>query len=235
MTQHTIVSRDEWVSARKELLEEEKSFSKARDALAAKRREMPWTLVDKPYVFETEEGEKSFSDLFDGRSQLIVQHFMFGPDWKEGCPSCSFWGDNFDKTAPHLAARDVSFVAVSRAPLKTLLTYRERLGWAFPWVSSLKSDFNFDFDVSFDADKEPDAPVYYNYRETVFPQSEAPGISVFFKDDDGTIYHTYSVYARGLEDLNGTYRLLDATPKGRDEDDLSFPMEWVRRRDQYQS
>lgn len=233
MTRHTIVSHDEWVSARKELLEEEKNFSKARDALAAKRRALPWTKIDKAYKFETEDGAKLLPDLFNGYSQLIVQHFMFGPDWEEGCPSCSFWGDNFDRTVPHLAARDVSFVAVSRAPLETLLSYRKRLGWSFPWVSSLGNDFNFDFDVSFDIERQSDVPVYYNYKETAFPSSEAPGVSVFYKDDDGAIYHTYSVYARGLEDLNGTYRLLDTTPKGRDEDKLSFPMEWVRRRDQY--
>lgn len=228
-----IVGRDEWVKARKALLEEEKSFSRARDALAAKRRELPWTQVDKLYEFATEQGTKSLSDLFDGRSQLIVQHFMFGPDWEEGCPSCSFWGDNFDRTVPHLAARDVAFVAVSRAPLDVLLGYRDRLGWSFPWVSSLRNDFNFDFDVSFENDRDADQPVYYNYRQTVFPASEAPGVSVFYKDDAGEIYHTYSVFARGLEDLNGTYRLLDTTPKGRDEDALAYPMEWVRRRDQY--
>ncbi|WOF73949.1 DUF899 domain-containing protein [Parvibaculaceae bacterium PLY_AMNH_Bact1] len=233
MAHNKAVSRDEWVSARKELLEEEKSFSKARDALAAKRRELPWTKIDKTYEFETEQGLKSLGDLFDGRSQLIIQHFMFGPDWEEGCPSCSFWGDNFNQTVPHLAARDVAFVAVSRAPLQTLLDYRDRLGWSFPWASSLANDFNFDFDVSFAPDRAPDQPVYYNYHDTVFPASEAPGVSVFYKNDEDEIYHTYSVFARGLEDLNGTYRLLDTTPKGRDEDALSYPMEWVRRRDQY--
>ncbi|MAN62201.1 MAG: thioredoxin [Parvibaculum sp.] len=233
MAHNAIVSRDEWVSARKKLLEEEKSFSKARDALAAKRRALPWTKVGKTYEFETEQGPKFLGDLFGGRSQLIVQHFMFGPDWEEGCPSCSFWGDNFDRTVPHLAARDVAFVAVSRAPLQTLLEYHERLDWSFPWVSSLANDFNFDFDVSFETDREPNQQVYYNYKDTAFPASEAPGVSVFYKDDAGGIYHTYSVYARGLEDLNGTYRLLDTTPKGRDEDALSYPMEWVRRRDQY--
>lgn len=233
MAHNAIVSREEWVSARKELLEEEKSFSKARDALAAKRRELPWTRVDKTYEFETAQGPKSLGDLFDGRTQLIVQHFMFGPDWEEGCPSCSFWGDNFDRTVPHLAARDVAFVAVSRAPLKSLMGYRDRLGWSFPWVSSLGNDFNFDFDVSFETERDSNQTVYYNYKDTMFPASEAPGVSVFYKDDAGGIYHTYSVYARGLEDLNGTYRLLDTTPKGRDEDALSYPMEWVRRRDQY--
>lgn len=233
MAHNAIVSRDEWVSARKKLLEEEKSFSKARDALAAKRRALPWTKVGKTYEFETQQGPKFLGDLFDGRSQLIVQHFMFGPDWEEGCPSCSFWGDNFDRSVPHLAARDVAFVAVSRAPLQTLLEYRERLDWSFSWVSSLANDFNFDFDVSFETDREPNQPVYYNYKDTVFPASEAPGVSVFYKDDAGEVFHTYSVYARGLEDLNGTYRLLDTTPKGRDEDALSYPMAWVRRRDQY--
>lgn len=233
MTGHVVVPRDEWLSARKELLEEEKAFAKARDALAEKRRALPWTKVTKKYAFDTEIGSQSLADLFDGRSQLIVQHFMFGPDWSEGCPSCSFWGDNFDQTVPHLHARDVTFVAVSRAPLSTLLGYRDRLGWTFPWVSSSGSDFNFDFDVSLDADRQSAGPVVYNYRETEFPSSEAPGISVFLKDNHGAVYHTYSAYARGLEDFSSTYRLLDATPKGRDEDALPYPMAWVRRRDQY--
>lgn len=233
MTDHKTVTRDEWIEARRSLLAEEKAFAKARDSLAAKRRALPWNKVDTNYVFDTETGSKTLADLFDGRSQLIIQHFMFGPDWEEGCPSCSFWSDNFNQTVPHLAARDVAFVVVSRAPLATLSAYQKRLGWTFPWVSSLCNEFNFDYDVSFDPDRSPDEGVYYNYRETTFPSSEAPGISVFFKDEDGTIYHTYSAFARGLEDFNGTYRLLDATPKGRDEDALSYPMEWVQRRDQY--
>jgi len=233
MTRRKTVSRDKWIEARRDLLEEEKVFAKARDSLAAKRRALPWNKVETVYQFDTEAGPKTLADLFEGRSQLIVQHFMFGPDWEEGCPSCSFWSDNFNQTVPHLAARDVAFVAVSRAPLNTLLAYRKRLGWSFPWVSSLGNDFNFDFDVSFDTDRQSDTRVYYNYRDTIFPASEAPGVSVFFKDDDGAIFHTYSAYARGLEDFNGTYRLLDATPKGRDEDVLSYPMAWVRRRDQY--
>jgi predicted dithiol-disulfide oxidoreductase (DUF899 family) len=233
MTDHKTVTRDEWIEARRTLLAEEKAFAKARDSLAAQRRALPWNKVDTNYVFDTETGSKTLADLFDGRSQLIIQHFMFGPDWEEGCPSCSFWSDNFNQTVPHLAARDVAFVVVSRAPLATLSAYQKRLGWTFPWVSSLGNEFNFDYDVSFDPDRSPDERVYYNYRETTFPSSEAPGISVFFKDKDGAIYHTYSAFARGLEDFNGTYRLLDATPKGRDEDALSYPMEWVQRRDQY--
>jgi len=233
MTHHKTVSRDAWIEARRDLLEEEKAFAKTRDSLAAKRRALPWTRVDKNYKFDTENGTKALAELFEGKSQLIIQHFMFGPDWEEGCPSCSFWSDNFNQTIPHLAARDVAFAVVSRAPLEKLIAYRSRLGWSFPWVSSLGNDFNFDYDVSFDPDQNPDESVYYNYRDTIFPSSEAPGVSVFFKDEDGTVYHTYSAFARGLEDFNGTYRLLDATPKGRDEDALSYPMEWVRRRDQY--
>ena len=203
MTDHKTVSRDEWIEARRDLLAEEKAFAKARDSLAAKRRSLPWNKVDKDYTFDTESGTKTLADLFEDKSQLIIQHFMFGPDWEEGCPSCSFWSDNFNQTIPHLAARDVAFAAVSRAPLEILVAYRTRLGWTFPWVSSLGNDFNFDYDVSFDPERKPDEGVYYNYRDTTFPSSEAPGVSVLFKDDDGVIYHTYSAFARRLEGLSG--------------------------------
>jgi len=233
MTQHAIVDSATWIEARKVLLKEEKALTKAREALAEKRRQLPWTLVAKPYEFEGESGTCGLSDLFGDNSQLIVQHFMFGPDWEEGCPSCSFMADGYSQLQPHLDARDVTMVAVSRALLPKLLAYRKRLGWSFPWVSSLGSDFNFDFNVSFENEAHENGTAVYNYRPTTFSSEEMPGISAFFKDEDGAIFHTYSCYARGLDEFIGTYRFLDAAPKGRDEGALPFPMAWVKRRDQY--
>jgi predicted dithiol-disulfide oxidoreductase (DUF899 family) len=229
-----IVSKDEWTLARKELLAKEKDFTKARDALSAERQNLPWERVDKEYVFEGPDGKVSLSDLFDGRSQLIVYHFMFGPDWEEGCPSCSYLADHFDGMLPHLNHRDVSFVVVSRAPLEKLKGYESRMGWRFKWVSSLGNDFNRDYHVTFDEDELANGEAYYNYRKTGFPSGEAPGLSVFYRDEDGEIFHTYSTYARGLDILIGTYNFLDLVPKGRDEQDLSFTMEWVRRHDRYE-
>jgi len=233
MPSNKIVSQEEWVDARKAYLAREKEFTRARDALSAARRELPWVRVDKDYVFEGPDGSESLSDLFDGRSQLIVYHFMFGPDWKEGCPSCSYLADHFDGAIMHLNQRDVTFVVASRAPLATLQAYARRMGWGFKWVSSLNNDFNQDYQVSFSAANLEKGEVYYNYQRASFPSSEAPGLSVFYRDDDGAVFHTYSAYARGLDILIGAYNFLDLVPKGRDEQDLSFTMEWVRRHDQY--
>src|SRR5262245_44207902 len=229
---HQIVSRDEWLAARKALLAKEKAFTKERDALSQERRRLPWVKVDKTYVFEGSAGKETLADLFAGRSQLLVSHFMFGPDWKEGCPSCSFWADNYNGAVVHLSHRDVSLVAISRAPLEKLESYRKRMGWSFKWVSSYGNDFNRDYHVSFTPEEQKTA--VYNYKAGGFGSSEAPGVSVFIKGADGQIFHTYSCYARGLDMLNGAYHLLDLVPKGRDEQGLSYPMAWVRRHDQYE-
>jgi len=234
-TQHKIVSRDEWIAARKDLLAEEKEAGRVRDELARQRRELPWVEVRKAYTFDTPAGKKTLAELFAGRSQLVVYHFMFGPDWQEGCPSCSLVSDHFDGTLPHLAARDVSLVVVSRAPLEKLEGFRKRMGWRFRWASSHGTDFNTDFHVSFTDEEMARGKVNYNYTEKEFPSTEAPGLSVFKKDADGRIFHTYSTYERGLEDLMGTYRMLDLVPDGRGEDDLPFTMAWVRHHDRYGS
>ena len=231
MTIPHFVDRADWLIARKQLLEKEKAFTQARDKLSAERRTLPLVKIEKPYCFQTVRGEAPLAALFQGCSQLIVYHFMFGKDWLEGCPSCSFWMDNLDGIDPHLAARDTAFVAVSTAPLDQLLTYKERMGWRFDWVSSGACDFNADFGVTF-LDQEPGPTGGYNYKTKV-PGEEMPGLSVFQKFDDGSIGHSYSTYARGLDMLNGTYQLLDLTPKGRDEAGLPFTMAWVKRRDQY--
>ena len=227
-----IVSRDEWVAARKALLLKEKEFTHLRDELSAERRELPWVKVDKAYVFDGPEGKVTLADLFDGRSQLLVYHFMFGPDWEEGCPSCSFWADNYNGIVVHLNHRDVSLVAISRAPLAKLEQYEQRMGWGFKWVSSLGNDFNRDYHVSFAPEEK--ATAYYNYKVGGFSGQEAPGISIFAKDPGGAVYHTYSCYARGLDMLNGAYHMLDLVPKGRDEAGLPFTMAWVRRHDRYE-
>jgi len=230
--QHQVVSRDEWIAARKAHLLKEKALTEARDQLSAERRALPWVKVEKNYVFDTQEGKKRLADLFDGRGQLIVYHFMLGPDWGEGCPSCSYLADHFDGAAVHLAHRDVTLLAVSRAPLAEIEAYKQRMGWAFPWVSSNSNDFNFDFHVSF---KPEDAKgeVYYNYEMCDFESDEMPGLSVFAKDASGAIFHTYSAYARGLDNLIGAYNFLDLVPKGRDETELPWTMAWVRRHDDY--
>jgi predicted dithiol-disulfide oxidoreductase (DUF899 family) len=234
MKPNETVTRDDWITARKALLAKEKEFTRARDALSEQRRQLPWVKVDKAYAFEGPDGKESLSDLFAGRSQLIVYHFMYGPDWEEGCPSCSYLADHFDGAIVHLNHRDVSMAVVSRAPLDKLEGYRKRMGWRFKWLSSLGSDFNSDYHVSFDAGDLEKGEVYYNYRTTTFPMEEAPGISVFRKDESSDIFHTYSAYARGLDMLIGAYNLLDLVPKGRDEAGLSFTMEWLRRHDQYE-
>jgi predicted dithiol-disulfide oxidoreductase (DUF899 family) len=228
-----IVSRDEWLAARRELLQEEKRLTHARESVARQRRAMPRVQVEKEYHFDTERGPQTLAELFNGRSQLIVYHFMFGPDWTAGCPHCSFWADSYNGTTRHLAQRDIAFVLASRAPLATLLEYRTRMGWDLPWVSSLRSDFNFDYGVSFTADQLQEA-VVYNYASEDHPGEDREGLSVFAMDEAGTVFHTYSTYARGIDPLNAAYQLMDLTPKGRDEAGLSNPQAWVRRHDEYE-
>jgi predicted dithiol-disulfide oxidoreductase (DUF899 family) len=229
-----IVSRDEWLSARKKLLAREKSLTRERDALAAERRRLPWVQVEKNYVFDSAVGKKTLADLFEGRTQLVVYHFMFGPEWNEGCPSCSFSMDHTDGALVHLAQRDVSFAAVSRAPLSKIEAFKKRLGWRFAWVSSHGTDFNYDFRASFTPDEMAKGKVEYNFDLVEFPSAEAPGISVFYKNESGNIFHTYSAYARGTENVVNTYNYLDLVPKGRDEDGLPFTMSWVRHHDRYE-
>lgn len=228
------VSREDWLPARLALLEQEKALTRQRDEVARARRNLPRVLIDKDYEFLGEAGTQSLADLFEGRSQLIIYHFMFGPDWEEGCKSCSLIAEGFDGIGVHLANRDVTLQTVSRGPLEKLLAFRQRLGWKFKWVSSLGSDFNADFHVGF-SEGEQDGKVNYNYGMTDFMMSEMPGISVFQKDTDGAVYHTYSCFARGLDALLNTYQYLDLVPKGRDEDALSFTMEWVRHNDRYET
>jgi len=226
-----IVTREEWTEARKKLLEEEKAFTMQRDKLSIKRRSLPWVNVDKEYHFHSEKGIKSFSDLFEGKSQLIIYHFMYGPDWgNEGCKSCSFWADNFNNIILHIRQRDVNMLCVSSAPLSKFLPFKKKMGWVFEWVSSQDTTFNKDFQVT----TFPDFGSEYNYEPRMTNNNqEWPGISVFYKDDEGNIYHTYSTYARGLEDLNLVYRFLDIVPRGRDEDDLAYGMEWVKHHYKY--
>jgi predicted dithiol-disulfide oxidoreductase (DUF899 family) len=232
MQPHKIVSDQEWLAARKELLAKEKELTRARDQLSAERRALPWVKVEKTYLFETPDGRRSLAELFNGKSQLLVYHFMLGPGWKEGCPSCSFLADHFDGMLPHLAARDVTFIAISRAPLAEIEAYKRRMGWHFPWASSFANDFNFDYHVSFPTD-QTGTEVDYNYEMQDVGSDEMPGLSAFYRDADGGIFHTYSAYARGLDSLVGTYNFLDVAPKGRDEDNLLWTMAWVRRHDEY--
>ncbi|MGA2984065.1 MAG: thioredoxin family protein [Terriglobia bacterium] len=229
-----VVSPAEWLAARKEHLAKEKEFSRLRDELSRKRRELPWEKVEKQYVFDGPNGKETLADLFGKRSQLIVYHFMLGPGWKEGCLSCSFLADHFDGATVHLANRDVTLAVVSRAPWAEIETFKKRMGWRFQWVSSFGSDFNYDYHVSFTKDDMAKGKVYYNYDDLGgFPSEEAPGASVFYKDEAGEIFHTYSSYARGLDILVGAYNFLDLAPKGRDEGGLAFTMAWVRHHDRY--
>lgn len=233
LTSHAVVSREQWLAQRRELLRKEKELTRLQDQLAAERRALPWVRIDKNYVFDTPGGKVSLAELFGGRSQLVVYHFMFGPDWQEGCPSCSYVSDHIDAALPHLAARDVTVTMVSRAPLAKIDAFKKRMGWRFPWVSSHTSDFNRDFHVSFTAEEMARGKVDYNYTLQEFPSEEAPGLSVFHRNDAGEIFHTYSTYGRGLEVLLGTYMMLDLVPKGRDEEGLEFSMAWVRYHDRY--
>ena len=231
MDNHRIVGEAEWTVARKELLAREKEFNRLRDELSQRRRDLPWVKVEKPYVFEGAGGRATLPDLFEGRSQLIIYHFMFDPSWEAGCKSCSFWADNYNPAVVHLNHRDVNMVAVSKAPLDKLLAYRKRMGWSFKWYSSFGNDFNRDYQVSYSPDEVAKGEVYYNYVRQKPYASEAPGISVFYRDAGGAVFHTYSTYARGLDMLNGTYHLLDLVPKGRDEGGRN--QLWVRRHDEY--
>ena len=230
---HPIVTRDRWVAERKALLAREKEMSRLSDQLARDRQKLPWVLVDKPYVFDTPTGPRTLADLFEGRRQLIVQHFMLAPGWEEGCVGCSFMADHIDGALPHLAARDLSFVAISRAPLAEIERFKHRMGWQFPWVSSNGCEFNFDFHVSFTPEERQRGEVFYNYGMTAFPHEEAPGVSAFYRDENGQVFHTYSTYGRGVELMMGAYDLIDIAPKGRDEDKLSHGMDWVRHHDRY--
>jgi predicted dithiol-disulfide oxidoreductase (DUF899 family) len=225
-----IVSREEWTQARREFLAKEKAFTRERDAISEARRQLPWVKVDKRYELEGSRGKQTLGDLFGGKSQLIVYHFMFGPDWEAGCSSCSFWADNFDGIITHLEQRDVAMVAISRAPYDKIAAFRARMGWSFHWLSSAGTDFNQDFHVSFAPEERETG--YYNYANKGFPSTEGPGISVFCRRD-GEVFHTYSCYARGLDMLNGAYHYLDLVPKGRDEKDLKHPQEWIKLRDRY--
>jgi predicted dithiol-disulfide oxidoreductase (DUF899 family) len=233
-TNHSVVSADLWVAERKALLAREKELVRLSDEIARERRALPWERVEKDYVFDAPAGRRSLADLFEGRRQLLVQHFMFGPGWEQGCPSCSFMADHTDGMTVHLAHREVSFVAVSRAPLADIERFRARMGWKFRWVSSSTNDFNRDFHVSFAPDDRVDGSVYYNYGMTGFPTTEAPGVSVFYKDDAGEVFHTYSTFGRGVEVMMGTYRMLDLVPQGRGERDVPSKMEWVRHHDRYE-
>lgn len=228
--QHPIVSRDDWLTARRSLLKAEKELTRLRDKVARERLALPWERIDKEYMFDAPEGRRTLADLFDGRSQLLVQHFMFAPGWKEGCPSCSYMADHTDGMNKHLAHHDVTMIAVSRAPLAEIERYRQRMGWRFKWVSSFGNDFNYDFRVSFTPEEVASGHIDYNFGEWPETGEEWPGVSAFCKDDRGRLFRTYSSYGRGVEVMMGAYNMLDIAPKGRNE---AEGMDWVRRHDRY--
>jgi predicted dithiol-disulfide oxidoreductase (DUF899 family) len=230
--EHKVVTQEEWLTARKRLLAREKRFSKARDQLNRERRALPWVKVVKDYVFNSPNGKVTLADLFDGKSQLVVYHFMFGPDWEEGCPHCSFWADHYDGVHHHLGQRDTTLVVVSRAPLKKIQAFKKRMGWRFRWVSSSQTDFNFDYHVSFTPDQIRSGKLFYNYATLEMDMDEREGVSAFYRDGNGQVYHTYSSYARGIDLLNTTYNFLDLTAKGRDENPEQT-QDWVRHHDCY--
>jgi predicted dithiol-disulfide oxidoreductase (DUF899 family) len=230
---HKIVSENEWIEARKALLKKEKELTILGDQLNQQRRELPWKEVNKEYVFEGPNGKQTLRELFDGRSQLIVYHFMFDPTWEAACLHCSFWADNFNGIIVHLNQRDVTMIAVSRAPYSKLAAYEKRMGWGFKWVSSYDTDFNFDYHVSFTPEELDRKETFYNYNLQDTHSSEREGVSVFYKDPADRVYHTYSAYARGIDMLNVAYHCLDLVPKGRDEAGHEFPQFWVRRHDEY--
>ena len=230
MTTHPVVTQGEWLAARKQLLAEEKEFTRLRDQLSQKRRDLPWVKVTKDYVFDSPNGKQPLSELFHDQSQLMVYHFMLGPDWEEGCKSCSFWADNFEGIDIHLKHRDISFLAISRAEIEKIEAYKKRMGWTFNWVSSFNNDFNYDFQASFSSDQEKKNEVIYNYIKRPYFTDEMAGVSVFIKDEEHSIFHTYSTYSRGLDILNGAYNYIDLAPMGRNEED---GMSWLRHHDQY--
>lgn len=231
MAHHTVVSRKEWITARKALLVKEKKFTRLRDALSAARRQLPWVKVDKGYLFDGPQGKESLSELFEGRSQLIIYHFMFAPDWEAGCKHCSFWADNFNNIIVHLNHRDVTMIAASRAPYKKLSAYKKRMGWSFKWVSSGNSAFNYDYHVSFTPEEETRKEAFFNYKRQDPDSSDREGASVFYKDPRGNVFHTYSTYARGIDMVNAAYHYLDLVPKGRDEGTRG--PSWLRCHDEY--
>jgi predicted dithiol-disulfide oxidoreductase (DUF899 family) len=231
---HAVVSHERWLSARKALLAKEKEFTRRRDDLSRKRRELPWEKVEKDYLFDGPSGQETLPRLFGQKSQLVVYHFMFNPAADAGCKHCSFWADNFNGIDVHLSHRDVSFVAVSRAPLGKIEAFKKRMGWSFKWVSSARTDFNYDYQVSFTPEQIRSGEVFYNYARIEMDMADREGVSVFFKDGKGAVFHTYSAYARGIDMLNGAYHFLDLVPKGRDEERLAFTQEWVRYHDKYE-
>jgi predicted dithiol-disulfide oxidoreductase (DUF899 family) len=233
MENHPVVSHDAWVEARTRFLAKEKELNRLRDELSAERRSLPWEPVEKPYRFDGPDGLETLADLFRGRSQLVVYHFMLGIDWKEGCKSCSFWADNIDGIDVHLAHRDVTLIAISSAPFHRINAFKQRMGWNFKWVSTAGSDFNHDYHVTNAPDDLAKGEFYYNYRRIKSSLTELPGISVFYRTENGKIYHTYSTYARGLDMMNGVYHFLDLVPKGRDEASTGHKMAWVRFHDSY--
>jgi len=235
MTTHTIVSQDQWLDARRDLLAAEKDLTRRADQVAQLRRQLPWVKVERDYVFEGPEGHETLSDLFAGRRQLMVQHFMLGPGWEEGCKSCSYMADHSDGMIPHLNQRDVTFVAISRASYDEIVRFRRRMGWKFKWLSSHGTSFNYDFRVSFTPQEAAEGSLTYNYGTSPFARDELPGVSVFFRDEAGDVFHTYSTYGRGVEVMMGTYRMLDLTPVGRDEEGMAHTMAWVRHHDRYEA
>ena len=230
---HEIVSSEDWITARKALLQTEKEFTHMRERLAEERRGLPWEKVEKQYVFDGSNGKETLADLFADKSQLVIYQFMFAPEWNEGCPHCSFWADHYDAMLPHLNQRDVSFVVVSRAPLEKIVRFQKRMGWHFNWVSSGDTDYNYDFQASFRQEDIDRKTVFYNYQMGNMPMTDREGISVFYKDERGAIFHTYSTYARGIDPVNPTYQFLDLVPKGRDENNAKNPQYWVRHHDRY--
>jgi predicted dithiol-disulfide oxidoreductase (DUF899 family) len=231
---HPVVSKSDWLRAQSDFLAKEKELTRLSDEVGRQRRELPWTKVEKQYLFEAPQGKVSLADLFDGRSQLATYHFMFGPDWAEGCPGCSYVTDHIDGALEHLGARDVALVLVSRAPLEKLLAFKKRMGWHIPWVSSAGSDFNRDFGVTFTKEEVASGAKAYNFATIPPHGEESPGLSCFCKDASGAVLHTYSTFGRGLEAMLGTYAILDRAPKGRDEESLSSPMAWLRHHDKYE-